>query len=270
MMDKVVVLARGLGTRMRREMAGVTLSAEQVAAAESGMKALMPIERPFLDYVLTNVADAGYSRVCLVVGPEHGDVVEYYRNGVTCERLSIEFAVQAKPLGTADAVCAAEGFVWGDPFVMINCDNCYPVEALMSLRMLEGPGTVAFDRKAMFVNSNIPPERITSFALMEVDYDGYLKAVIEKPGRELIEGTGGRVGISMNCWRFDRQIFQACRSIRVSARGEFEIPDAVQYAMGVMGQRFKVVACDGAVLDLSNRADVKGVSELLRGKEVRL
>ena len=52
-MDQVVVLARGLGTRMRKADPAVRLAAVQEAAADTGVKAMIPIGRPFLDYVLS-------------------------------------------------------------------------------------------------------------------------------------------------------------------------------------------------------------------------
>ena len=57
-MDKAVILARGLGTRMRVQDAAAGLSADQAAVAATGIKALMPIDRPFLDYVLGALAEA--------------------------------------------------------------------------------------------------------------------------------------------------------------------------------------------------------------------
>ena len=57
--DKAVILARGLGTRMRKSDADAPLDARQAAVAETGVKALIPIDRPFLDYVLHVVAQAG-------------------------------------------------------------------------------------------------------------------------------------------------------------------------------------------------------------------
>ena len=58
-MDKVVILARGLGTRMRAGNTEADLDAGQEAVAATGVKALIPIERPFLDYVLGDLAEAG-------------------------------------------------------------------------------------------------------------------------------------------------------------------------------------------------------------------
>ena len=67
---KAVILARGLGTRMRRDE-GVGLDREQSRAAAEGAKGMIPFGRPFLDYVLSSLADAGFREVCLVIGPEH-------------------------------------------------------------------------------------------------------------------------------------------------------------------------------------------------------
>ncbi len=78
-MDKAVILARGLGTRMQRADTAAALEGRQAAMARSGLKAMIPIGRPFLDYVLSVLAAAGYRRVCLVIGPEHATVREYYQ-----------------------------------------------------------------------------------------------------------------------------------------------------------------------------------------------
>ena len=50
----------------------------QAKVADAGLKAMIPFRRPFLDYVLSALADAGCSEVCLVIGPEHDVVREYY------------------------------------------------------------------------------------------------------------------------------------------------------------------------------------------------
>jgi len=220
--------------------------------------------------VLSALADAGYRRICLVVGPEHEELRRYYGQDLCCRRLELGFAIQEKPLGTADAVAAAEGFAAGDPFLVINSDNYYPAPALRALRPLEGPGLAAFSRAGMLARSNIPPGRLSLFAVVEADGGGYLRRIIEKPPPEQLESLPEPVAVSMNCWRFDAGIFPACRAISPSPRGELELPDAVQYAADELGQRFRVLLCEEAVLDLSSRADVGPVAARLADKEVRL
>src|SRR5690606_15812717 len=93
---EAVILARGLGTRMRRPDAAAALDREQSRVADAGLKAMIPIGRPFLDYVLSALADAGVSDVCLVIGPEHDSVRTYYTEAVAPRRLRIRFAVQER------------------------------------------------------------------------------------------------------------------------------------------------------------------------------
>ena len=263
-------MARGLGNRMRNAATDVSLSTDQDRVAATGVKALIPIDRPFLDYVLSNLADAGYRHICLVIGPEHGQLRRYYGEEISCQRLQVSFAVQAQPRGTADAVAAAEPIVGVEPFLVINSDNYYPVDALRALRALTGPGLAVFSRAAMLRLSNIDEERLTKFAVVETDARGNMKQVIEKPEPAILQALPEPVGLSMNCWRFHAEIFTACRHIDPSPRGEFEITDAAQYVIDEMGGQFRVLYSNEAVLDMSSRDDVASVRDYLAGTPVFL
>jgi len=268
-MDKAVILARGLGRRMRQSDDDAGLDQRQTAAANAGVKALMPVGRPFLDYVLSALADTGYRRVCLVVAPDHEAFRRYYCDESPPQRVRVEFAVQQQPRGTADAVLAAESFADSRPFLVINSDNYYPVEALRALRQTDGCATALFDRESLIAGGAIPEDRWRQFAVGQIDEDGFLLRILEKPEEETLKGLPQPLYVSSNCWRFDPAIFKACRNIRPSARGELEIPDAVQYAIDVLGVPFRVVTVRAAVLDLTGRGDVKEVARRLAGVEVR-
>lgn len=269
MLDKAVILARGLGKRMRKADASAELSAEEATIADTGVKAMIPIGRPFLDYVLAAAADAGFRRACLVVGPEHEHVREYYRR-LNSRRIRVEFAVQPEPRGTADAAAAAEDFAADEPFLLINSDNYYPVAALRALReAVPGSGLAVFPREAL-LRGNIPPERVGRFAVVQTDEAGRLVRIVEKPTEADLATLGEPVRVSMNCWRFEASIFEGCRSIGPSARGEWELPDAVQYVMEHLGVVFETVMIDQPVLDLSHRSDLAGVKAALADVEVRL
>jgi len=263
--EKAVILARGLGTRMRKPDASALLDREQMAVAGSGVKAMIPIGKPFLDYVLSLLADAGYFRVCLVIGPEHQIVRDYYSVQAPPKRVRIDFAVQEKPLGTADAVLAAKQFAGEDLFLVINSDNYYPLEVLTAMGELRQPGVALFDRDRLVAESNIPEDRVYKFAVAKMDAQGYLARIYEKPLEETVRGLGFPVYVSMNCWVLSPSIFQACVSVRPSARGELELTDAVQFAVDVLHQRHKVLTFRSSVLDLSSRSDIGAVAERLRG-----
>jgi glucose-1-phosphate thymidylyltransferase len=304
---RAVVLARGLGTRMREPDAAARLSEGQRRAADAGIKMMIPVHgRPFLDYVLTTVADAGITDVALIVAPDHEVVREHYRVHPP-ERVALSFVVQPEPRGTANAVNEAQRWTAGEPFLAMNADNLYPVPALHALAALDEPGLCGFDREDLVRTSNIPPERVLSFALVEVDDEGYLTAIVEKPGDLPPEGGNHRMPpeggnyrspgqgapspgipaasaegpspgnpvvsafrrkkdllVSMNLWRFDARIFDACRDVPRSARGELELPEAVALAMR-RGVRFKTISARGPVLDLSRRGDAADVERRLAG-----
>jgi len=269
-MDKAVILARGLGTRMRRCDDSATLDERQAAVAETGVKALIPIDRPFLDYVLSALADAGYRRMCLVVAPDHDVIRRYYHEEVELTRIGIEFAIQQEPKGTADAVAAAEAFAGDDPFLVINSDDYYPVEALAGIRDGEGCATALFERESMFAGSNIAEDRIRQFAVVRINDRGLMERIIEKPDEATLAAMPQPLWLSMNCWRFGPSIFEACRKIKPSPRGEFEVTDAVQYAIDVLGESFRAVLVRAPVLDLTSRKDVASVAAKLADVEVKL
>jgi dTDP-glucose pyrophosphorylase len=263
--SRAVVLARGVGTRMRAPDASAMLSAEQQAAAAAGHKALMPIAgRPFLDYALRSLAGAGIVDVALVVAPDHGAMRDAYPGDRGPDGVRLAWVVQAEPRGTADAVLAAADWAGGDPrgFLALNGDNLYPPPALRALAALDGPGLAGFDRDDLVASSNIPSDRIAAYAIVERDADGRLRNIVEKPETAVMERAGREALVSLNLWRFDARIFDACREIGPSARGEYELPSAVMRARE-RGVAFTVVPSVGPVLDVSRRGDVADVARRL-------
>ena len=278
---RAIVLAGGLGTRMRVADPEVHLTPGQRRAADAGLKAMVPVNgRPFLDYLLSALADAGLADVVLVVAPDH-DAVRRYYDGAVPARVRLSFAVQLEPLGTANALLAAERCTGIDPFLVMNADNLYPVAALRELAALDEPGLLAFDPVDLVRTGNISAERIFAFAIVDLDAHGGLTRIVEKPTPTPAPGPGARAAgeswpataasgmpaqglVSMNCWRFDARIFDACRAVRRSARGEFELPEAVGLAVRD-GVRFQALPARGPVLDLSRQADTADVARRLDG-----
>lgn len=266
---KAVILARGLGTRMRAPDSSSTIDAAASAIADTGVKAMIPVGRPFLDYVLSALADAGFTDACLVIGPEHDAVRRRYEIDARPSRVRAHFAIQERPLGTADAVLAAENFTGTDSFVVINSDNFYPAAALAELHRRSGPAMVAFARDALIERGNVEPGRVARFGAVEADAAGMLRSMTSDESRAAAS-TGGRVYSSMNCWLFTPAIFAACREVPVSRRGERELTQAVQYAIDSLHLRIEVILSEEAVLDLSSRADIALVAHALRAVEPRL
>jgi dTDP-glucose pyrophosphorylase len=263
-------LARGLGKRMRAVDSSAALSPQQASAAASGAKAMIQFaSRPFLDYVLNGIADAGIREVCLVIGPEHTEMRNYYGH-LHMKRIQIKFAIQLEPLGTADALLCAERFTAGEFFLALNSDNVYPTSAYKALKDLNAPGLPGFELEALVRNSNIPRERFASYALLEIGADGFLKRIVEKPDAATFATWPAPVFLSANLWSFGPRIFEACRGIAPSTRGELELPLAVQFALSNLGERFRVLPSHDGILDLSSRADISTVADRLAGVKVNL
>ena len=267
--ERAVVLARGLGSRMREADPSAALTETQRRAADAGHKAMMPVAgRPFLDFALSALADAGVRFAALVVAPDHSAIRQHYE-AVRPSRLSVEYAVQEQPLGTADAVLAARAVTGADPFLVLNADNIYPAAVLRSLVDAGEPAFPAFRRSDLVRHGNIKDEQVRAFALVQLDATGYLRHIVEKPPPEVVERAGEDAILSMNCWRFDARIFSACRDVRPSERGELELPQAVLLAVE-RGVRFRALPAAGGVLDLSRRADAADLSRRLAGVTPRL
>jgi dTDP-glucose pyrophosphorylase len=262
---RALVLSRGLGRRMQQPDEGAQLTDEQRQAADAGLKGMMPIAgRPLLDYGLSTLADAGITNVGLIVAPDHEVIERYYSVTSPPVRVHLDFLVQPDPLGTANALLAAESWAGEAPFLALNADNLYPAGVLCRLAALDEPGLPVFTRGQLVESSNIPQERVQTFALLDVNAEGYLTAVVEKPPADVMDAEGPTALVSMNCWRFDRRIFSACRDVPRSTRGEFELPNAVGLAIS-RGVRFRAVPARGPVLDLSQRNDAVEVARRLSG-----
>lgn len=260
---KAVILARGLGTRMRRDDPGAEIDTAQRSVADSGLKGMISIGRPFLDYVISALADTGIGDVCLVIGPEHQRVRDYYGSEVELERVRVHFVVQKQPLGTADAVASAESFADGEHVLVLNSDNYYPVHTLRALRELGTAGLAAFERDALVRLGNIDPDRVAKFSVVQIDEAGMLERIVEKPDAATVASLGSEVFVGMNSWSLPPAIYQSCRSIRPSARGELELPDAVQHARDELGVSFRALRFRAGVLDLSSRGDIAAVADRL-------
>ncbi|MBK9529128.1 MAG: NTP transferase domain-containing protein [Acidobacteria bacterium] len=245
---------------MRSIVGDVELTEEQAQAANSGLKALMPLigAKTMLDFIVENVTAAGFSNICLVIGPEHGAI----RDFCASRKLPVVFAEQPEAKGTADAVLASKEFVGAENFLVINSDNLYPVDGLRRLRAANRPVLLAFDRANLIEQSNISADRVASFATVEIDAAGNLTSIVEKP--ETVEADSL---VSMNAWLFSPEIFRACSAIGPSAeRGEYELTAAVQFAIDDLGVKFSAITTGEGVLDLSNRGDIDTASAFLAGR----
>ena len=107
--DEVILLAGGLGTRLRAEVPDVP-------------KPLAPVaERPFLLWLLDAYAAAGMRRVILAIG-YRGEQIASLVGDAWCG-MTIAYSREETPLGTGGAVVQAAALVQGEGVHLANADT---------------------------------------------------------------------------------------------------------------------------------------------------
>ncbi len=265
---KAVILARGMGKRMRRSAEKLALDPAVRRFVERGWKPFIPIRgRPFIWYQLGVLSEAGIREVCLVVGPEHLELREQLVRLGEEVGVEVELAVQEKPLGTANAVYASRDFAGSDPFILLNGDNYYPRDALEALVSAGDSGrcyVAGFPLEKLIERSNFAPERVRAFSVMLVDEEFNLIRIVEKPRDPERYRTRRGILVNMNLWRFNPIIFAACELVKPHpVRGELELTAAVQLMIDRGMCAVKVVPVDSYVLDLTYASDIEAVERLL-------
>lgn len=115
MFSDVVILAGGLGTRLRSEI-GTNLP-----------KPMAPVAgKPFLTYILDRLAAAGAKRVVLAVG-YHAEVIETYF-GTQYRTLAVDYSREDTPLGTGGAIRQAAEWVESEDFLVLNGDTLFDID----------------------------------------------------------------------------------------------------------------------------------------------
>lgn len=110
---EAIILAGGKGTRLQSVVSDVP-------------KPMAPVNgKPFLEYVMSHLADSGMNRVILSVGYKHQCIMEYFKHEY-CD-MEIEYVVEEKPLGTGGAIKLALGKSNEDRVFILNGDTFFDV-----------------------------------------------------------------------------------------------------------------------------------------------
>ncbi|MCO6473820.1 MAG: sugar phosphate nucleotidyltransferase [Melioribacteraceae bacterium] len=242
---KIMILAAGVSSRMKKPDNTITADEKLIHEADTISKSMIGVgkdNRPFMDYLLFNITEAGYREVLFIINEKDEFIKKYYKleneNDKKLGNLNLSFTVQSipegrsKPMGTADAVF--QGMMsrpdWsGGKFTVCNSDNLYSVNTLKLL--------LNSDKKNSMINYDLKGLRFTDdrhkkFAVISVSKNGYLRSIIEKPSEEEIEKLKeemGYTGISMNIFKFDYDLmFPYFQNTPLThGRDEKEIPTTI-------------------------------------------
>ena len=225
-----ILLAAGKGTRM-------------VPLTHRRPKPLVPVcDRPIIEHILLGARDAGIDEVCLVVG---------YKGGMLQERLGdgsglgmrIEYVWQEVAGGTGAATLLAESFAGDEPFFLGWGDILVAPRNYAAIVAAFGdPGAQAV------LGANVVDDPWEGAAVYVTD--GFVEKIIEKPARGTSTTSYNNAGLFI----FQPDLFDRLRQCTPSARGEIEVPDAIQ-AMLADGVRIRGVEIEGYWSDVARPRD---------------
>lgn len=205
-----LILSGGYGTRLRP----ITFTRA---------KQLIPVaNKPILFYGLEDLARAGIRRVGIVVGDTRDEIERQVGNGSQFG-LEVSYIYQPRPLGLAHAVMTAREFLGDKPFIMYLGDNIlkHGVERFVHRFLEERPHAFILLTRVKH------PERF-GVALLENERVVRLMEKPETPPSDL-----ALVGVYL----FRPEIHEVIQNLQPSARGEYEITDAIQ---GLINRGYEV------------------------------
>ena len=212
---QAIILAGGLGTRLR-------------SVIGDAPKPMAPVgDKPFLEHLMGVLADAGFTHVILSVGYRSGQIVDHF--GDRFAAISIDYAVEATPLGTGGAIRAGLARARPGPCFVLNGDTYVDVD----YRTMQATHVAARSRISMAVCAVADVGR---FGALQIDA-GIVTAMREK-------GETGPGSINAGVYLVDDTLFDESRlPDRFSFESDFLSP-------GINALKPRAFEAGGTFLDI--------------------
>lgn len=240
MVKRAVISAAGKGTRMKH-------------LSKDRPKHMIEVNgKPFLYYLLSNMEEAGFKEIIIVIGYQSHHIEEYIAQG---HHASVRLVNQYERMGeerygTAIPLLAARKELGDEQFVAVYGDNLYSVR---DLKKFTAEDDLMYVAGMFHQNPN-------QYGVLLYDKEGYLERIVEKPR----EDVGSNV-INTGLMKFTPEIFKAIEHVKPNPEnGEYYLVDALTEC--AQHKKVKVKTLEDYWLDFGKPEDVQILSEFLNNK----
>ena len=232
---KAVIPAAGLGTRF-------------LPVTRSVPKELLPIlDRPMLQYVVAEAAEAGITDVIIVTSPGKEGIADYFRPRPDLEgrltdddallekvqsgaRLAnVSFVIQEEPLGLGHAVLTARDAVGDEPFTVILPDDIIAHTPGVLSQMMEGMADAGCI--AAVAVERVPWEVVHNYGVVDAESMGggghRVRGLVEKPP----PGTAPSNLSIVGRYLLPASVFDCLERTPPGARNEIQLTDGLALLM---------------------------------------
>jgi glucose-1-phosphate thymidylyltransferase len=244
---KGIVLAGGSGTRLHP----ITLAVS---------KQLLPVyDKPMVFYPISVLMMSGIREILLISTPV--DLPLYQRLLGDGKRLgiSIEYAVQERPAGLAEAFIIGRTFLNGGPACLVLGDNIFFGHGLRAI-LRSAAESASTGGSTIFGYWVKDPER---YGVVEFDASGKAMGIEEKPRQP--RSSYAVPGL----YYYDHTVTERAAQIKPSARGELEITDLNNAYLKDGALRVELLGRGFAWLDTGTHEALLQASNFVQSMEER-